>query len=142
MNEGERLERIAQSLRDEGDPLWWQPLGQCRREKADPDLFITVGDRDDDPWYPSPDALRYCNVCPVRVHCLDWALLNKECGTWGGTSEYQRRQLRRTQSRATCPACGAHDIEMNSIKGHEICMSCATSWPTLTQDVDNRKAAG
>lgn len=132
-------EIIAELRRVAGDPLWWQTIGQCRVQNADLNLFITNGDLEDDPWYPSCEALAYCNICPVRIECLDWALRNKERGTWGGTSEYQRRQLRRTQSRATCPSCGGHDIVVED--QHEICISCATSWPTL-RPVDRNEIAG
>lgn len=135
------LERIALRRRLSGDPLWWQTLSECRKRDADPNLFLTAGDGDDDPWYPGDGALSFCNFCEVRVTCLDFALKNHELGTWGGTSEYQRRQLRRTQSRATCPACGGHDIVVDQQR-YEICLSCATSWPTLRQPVDKREATG
>lgn len=120
-------EQRAARRKIRGDPLWWQELAACRN--ADDSIFITFGDRDDDPWYPSDEALAFCNICPVRVVCLDWALVHKELGTWGGTSEYQRRQLRRTRSRSTCPSCGSHDITTED--QYEICLSCAVSWPTL-----------
>lgn len=42
-------------------------------------------------------ARRLCNGCLVRTECLDFALANQiEFGVWGGTSENQRRTLRRT----------------------------------------------
>jgi hypothetical protein len=35
-------------------------------------------------------------ACPVRGECLDFALLtNQDSGVWGGTSEDERRKLRR-----------------------------------------------
>jgi WhiB family redox-sensing transcriptional regulator len=139
MREHVDLEELADRRRLNGEPLWWQTLSVCRVEKADTLLFITAGDRDDDPWYPSEEALTFCNRCPVRVQCLDWALVHNECGTWGATSEYQRRQLRRTGSRATCPACGGHEIVVED--SFEICLGCATSWPAL-HPVDRRRAAG
>ena len=43
------------------------------------------------------DAIQVCSDCPVRVDCLAAALENDEkYGIWGGKSEKQRRQLRRT----------------------------------------------
>jgi hypothetical protein len=45
-------------------------------------------------WYPSAEALALCRACPVRVTCLDFALRNRMVGTWGGTSDYQRRMLK------------------------------------------------
>lgn len=37
-----------------------------------------------------------CGVCPVQEPCLEEALANEEkYGVWGGTSERERRRLRR-----------------------------------------------
>jgi WhiB family redox-sensing transcriptional regulator len=37
-----------------------------------------------------------CDSCPVRAQCLQFALeTNQEAGIWGGTSEEERRRLRR-----------------------------------------------
>jgi len=37
-----------------------------------------------------------CGLCPVIESCLTFALVsNQEFGVWGGTSEDERRQLRR-----------------------------------------------
>lgn len=48
------------------------------------------------------DALGFCNgwedgrVCPVRESCLIFALTNNEKdGIWGGTTEVQRRVIRK-----------------------------------------------
>lgn len=40
-------------------------------------------------------AVKICQSCPVIAECLNWALQHKETGIWGGTSENQRKQLRR-----------------------------------------------
>ncbi|MDV7390081.1 WhiB family transcriptional regulator, partial [Arthrospira platensis SPKY1] len=38
--------------------------------------------------------------CPVSAECLDDALANHEMvGIWGGTSERERRRMRRTRAR-------------------------------------------
>ena len=50
------VEQIVAGLGFEG----WMREGAC--VGADPDVFITEGDEDDDPWYPSPAALRFCNL--------------------------------------------------------------------------------
>ena len=37
-----------------------------------------------------------CRSCPVVEECLAYALeTNQEAGVWGGTSEEERRRLRR-----------------------------------------------
>ena len=42
------------------------------------------------------EAKAVCQACPVRIQCLDFALANGErFGIWGGTSEPERRLLRR-----------------------------------------------
>lgn len=42
-------------------------------------------------------ALAVCKGCEVRQACLDYAMARGEkFGIWGGTSERQRRRLRRT----------------------------------------------
>ena len=38
---------------------------------------------------------RVCAACPVKSECLDYALNNAVLGWWGGTSEYQRKRLRK-----------------------------------------------
>lgn len=71
----------------------WRRQATCR--DTDPDLFFPVGttgyalvqiDR----------AKQVCGECPVKVDCLDYALeTNQDAGIWGGTSEEERRGLRR-----------------------------------------------
>lgn len=71
----------------------WRRLAICR--DTDPDLFFPVGttgyalvqiDR----------AKEVCGECPVQSDCLEYALeTNQDSGIWGGTSEEERRNLRR-----------------------------------------------
>lgn len=74
-----------------------------------------------------PFAIRMmCEGCPVQRLCLNWAIENEEHGYWGGTSPYQRRQLRSERSRVHCPNCNS-DAILEENRG-EICLSCGTSW--------------
>jgi WhiB family transcriptional regulator, redox-sensing transcriptional regulator len=42
------------------------------------------------------DARRYCDRCPVRVPCLEYALENQiQHGVWGGMSERARQRIAR-----------------------------------------------
>lgn len=40
-------------------------------------------------------AKKVCEPCPLKMQCLEFALKNGEFGIWGGTTEEQRRNLRR-----------------------------------------------
>jgi WhiB family transcriptional regulator, redox-sensing transcriptional regulator len=71
----------------------WSDHAACR--DVDPELFFPAG-------HAGPALLQIsraklvCAACPVRVACLDWALAShQEAGIWGGTSEDERRALRR-----------------------------------------------
>ena len=66
----------------------WRHAALCAQ--TDPEAFFPrVG--------TSPRAAQQvCMACPVRTDCLTAALENNErYGIWGGTTETQRRRLRR-----------------------------------------------
>ena len=71
----------------------WRSAAACR--SADPDLFF--------PITAAGPAVRQieraktiCAGCGVRRECLEFALAtNQESGVWGGTSEEERRKLRK-----------------------------------------------
>src|SRR3984957_9726349 len=71
----------------------WRRSAACRN--TEPDLFFPVGTTG-----PAVDqieaAKRVCNSCDALEPCLDFALAtNQESGVWGGTSEEERRKLRK-----------------------------------------------
>lgn len=84
---------LASSLTLANADYTWRSNAICR--DTDPDLFFPIGttgfalmqiDR----------AKEVCEQCPVKVDCLDYALeTNQDSGIWGGTSEEERRTLRR-----------------------------------------------
>jgi WhiB family transcriptional regulator, redox-sensing transcriptional regulator len=41
-------------------------------------------------------ARQICSTCPLKVACLDYGLRNHEIGIWGGLTETQRDDLRKT----------------------------------------------
>ena len=44
-------------------------------------------------------AKEVCGECPVSMQCLEFALeTNQDSGIWGGTSEEERRTMRRAQA--------------------------------------------
>ena len=79
----------------------WRDRAACRQ--ADPELFFPVGTtgpvvRQID------DAKRVCQACPARTPCLAWALShNVAWGVWGGTTEEERRAIRRALIRQRNP---------------------------------------
>ena len=66
----------------------WMPKGRCR--EIPPGTF-----------FPSDGvgvevARRICAECPVKVPCLEYALLHRiDHGVWGGASERERRRILR-----------------------------------------------
>ena len=46
-----------------------------------------------------------CGACPVRSECLDRALTNNEShGVWGGTTERDRRAIKKAEARERAKA--------------------------------------
>lgn len=99
----------------------WVTDAVCRGSQAEPG------------WYPDratfdadPIVMKYCNQCPVRRKCLEWALTVSEQGVWGGTTEPQRERIKRGISRKACPVCTS--VHLNREFNREICMSCGIAW--------------
>lgn len=71
----------------------WRALAACR--DSAPDLFFPIG-ATGMALEQIEAAREVCRACPVQAECLDFALeTNQEAGIWGGTSEDERRRLRR-----------------------------------------------
>lgn len=71
----------------------WRNVAACR--DTDPDLFFPVGSTGV-AIEQIAAAKEVCNMCPAKTACLEFALLsNQESGVWGGTSEDERRILRK-----------------------------------------------
>lgn len=71
----------------------WRTGAACR--STDPELFFPVGTTG--PAVDQIDSAKaVCSTCPSQAPCLDFALTtNQDSGVWGGTSEEERRKLRR-----------------------------------------------
>jgi len=39
-----------------------------------------------------------CSGCPILDNCLEWALHHERYGLWGGTTPYERMQIRRKKN--------------------------------------------
>ena len=73
----------------------WRSASICR--DTDPDLFFPVGTTGH-ALTQIARAKEVCGECPVSDQCLEFALeTNQDSGIWGGTSEEERRVMRRAQ---------------------------------------------
>lgn len=90
-------ERIAQKVANTPNTtsdLSWRSTASCC--DTDPDLFFPVGTTGI-ALEQIAQAKQVCNSCPAQLACLEFALrTNQDTGIWGGTSEEERRHLRRT----------------------------------------------
>ena len=74
----------------------WRDDAACRDE--DPELFFPIGTTGIALEQVNA-AKRVCARCPVQEDCLEFTLAsNQDAGIWGGTSEDERRLLRRQRS--------------------------------------------
>ena len=71
--------------------ITWQAEARCL--EADPEIFFP------ERGGSSRAARAVCRDCTVRDECLRYALANREqFGIWGGTSERERRKLRKLRT--------------------------------------------
>lgn len=67
----------------------WQERALCAETDAEAFFPVQGGS--------SRAAKRTCRACPVTDSCLEYAMdTHQEFGIWGGTSERERRKLRKT----------------------------------------------
>src|SRR4029453_10800743 len=75
----------------------WRHSARCRDE--DPELFFPVGTTGPAERQVE-EAKAVCHRCAVESQCLSWALdTGQDAGVWGGTSEDERRALKRRNTR-------------------------------------------
>ena len=78
----------------------WQFSAACRGE--DSSLFFAPNyfERKEQKDAREAQAKAICARCPVRIECLEYALLTREPhGVWGGLNEIERRMLARQRDR-------------------------------------------
>ncbi|MEW2079172.1 WhiB family transcriptional regulator [Streptomyces sp. NPDC012403] len=73
----------------------WRVRGLCLSE--DPDLFFPIGSINSGrATLQTDEAKAVCRRCPVTRQCLAWAVdMGPVEGIWGGTTEGERRAMRR-----------------------------------------------
>ena len=83
----------SRSLSLSAAPADWRAESACR--DTDPDLFFPVGTTG--PAIEQiENAKAVCRQCDAQRDCLEFALAtNQDSGIWGGTSEEERRKLRK-----------------------------------------------
>ena len=71
----------------------WMERAKCKG-REDIDFFPESG-------YHAAEAIEFCFGCPVRGHCLKYAIDNViEIGVWGGVSANARYRYRRALEKA------------------------------------------
>jgi WhiB family redox-sensing transcriptional regulator len=92
-SKGKNVSILASSLALGSADYSWRALSTCR--DTDPELFFPVGTTGQ-ALLQIAKAKSVCCQCPVTTECLEFALeTNQDTGIWGGTSEEERRQIRR-----------------------------------------------
>jgi WhiB family redox-sensing transcriptional regulator len=76
----------------------WE-LAACRDH--DPELFFPLSETG--PGSAQVRAAKaICQGCPIQRGCLQWAMdTGQEAGVWGGTTEDERRAMRRARRLGT-----------------------------------------
>jgi WhiB family redox-sensing transcriptional regulator len=92
-NTGVNVTILASSLILANAQYGWRRDAICR--DTDPELFFPVGTTGI-ALVQIARAKHVCGECPVSRDCLQFALeTNQDSGIWGGTSEEERRVMRR-----------------------------------------------
>lgn len=91
--------RSKDHLAEKGVPFMdWRHRAACLTE--DPELFFPVGNTGP-ALQQIEDAKKICQSCAVKDQCLNWALdAGQDHGVWGGTSEDERRAMKRRAARS------------------------------------------
>jgi WhiB family transcriptional regulator, redox-sensing transcriptional regulator len=80
----------------------WRSAGACL--SADPELFFPISSSGSSSAQIAL-AKAICAVCRVQAECAEFALAHRDMdGIWGGTTDEERRKLRRARPRQPVPA--------------------------------------
>lgn len=89
----ERIARRVSERPEEDLDVSWRAHASCK--DTDPDLFFPVGTTGL-AIEQIEQAKTVCMGCSAQIPCLEFALIaNQDTGVWGGSSEEERRGLRR-----------------------------------------------
>lgn len=112
------------------DTMWWREFATCKDQPLE--LFCSPDSDEPESPYPPQEAATLCHQCPVRTECLAYAMKYDECGVWGGTTEYQRKLLKRWARRKSCPGCSSTSVVMAPRGSNQVCLMCGVSWYVYT----------
>jgi WhiB family transcriptional regulator, redox-sensing transcriptional regulator len=88
------MHKPARTTTSSGD---WRSLGAC--QNADPELFFPIVAAGPGLMQVAK-AKAVCACCEVQAECLRFAMESaQDHGVWGGTTEEERRALRRARIR-------------------------------------------
>lgn len=83
----------------------FEEFGAAPCSEVDPDIFFaedrpaTARSASKPVYRNEQEAKATCIRCPYRMQCLEFALKTEDLqGIWGGTTEHERRKLRRGRS--------------------------------------------
>jgi hypothetical protein len=82
-------------------PEFMKNLEEVPCAETYPDAFFPEEVEDEDgrvissSYHYESDAKRVCAGCPLRLMCLEYALETNPVGIWGGTTENERRKIKR-----------------------------------------------
>lgn len=67
----------------------WAPYGNCRGR--DTSIWFLDDHKSAEGKKSAKEAKEICSTCPVRIQCLNYAIVNKErFGIWGGLTPHER----------------------------------------------------
>lgn len=90
----ERIAKRVAARPNEPSDIKWRSMASCL--DTDPELFFPVG-ATGLAVTQIAEAREVCMGCVCQEKCLEFALrTNQDAGVWGGSSEEERRHLRRT----------------------------------------------
>lgn len=139
------------------DSLRWQDRALCKNYDAE--MFFPDGEKGEHALLIL-QAKDICASCPVLYDCLAEALVTPSAGIWGGTTEKERRTIRKylgdipwrragavglayvlNLEMPSCTSCGEHRRSVL----HGLCHMCrsvrAESWEELDAKTDKELAA-
>jgi WhiB family redox-sensing transcriptional regulator len=88
----------------------WMQQAHCKETET---RVFFIYREDKDQRQRREHAYEICRWCPVKADCLEYAIVNNEIGIWGGTTDQERRRMRRHWIFKTTPRKRPRDYSPN-----------------------------